>query len=490
MKKHLLGIFIFIILTCLTLLLPKTIITGDGSEYLAMSVSFKNHFSFNRTEQDKEETKLIIKKSWTTDEWNNFHDNSLKGGYFKALSGRGVGAFSYHFWGYSLLCAPLVAIFSLLHINPLEAFKITNLLLILLMFYWILFRNKAMEDKNKIFLTLLLYFSPLWFYYKWTHPEVFTFTLLMIGLIDYYNKRVKSAVFFTALASVQNPAAALVPFLIMIGELIRLIKDFSKTKLYKFIVTGVISLIVFIPFIFYYYYFGTFSLIGKYATDLHTISLAKVLSLFFDLNFGLVIYVPVIFGLTIYSVIKRNIYAVISLITVVLFAIIDSAQLNWNPGIMLIHRYSYWMIPVILFGCFDKFNTLRNKTKIILIIISAILITPWFFFARSHYAMMQSRFQPIANIVLNTFPALYNPQEEVFARRTLKSDKGETWQDKLPLTYYYNDQALKTLNYDPVKKKYYYTNHNPEFNKLRIKIRHKKIIYSIGFDGVRKEYKK
>lgn len=235
-----------------------------------------------------------------------------------------------------------------------------------------------MEDKNKIFLTLLLYFSPLWFYYKWTHPEVFTFTLLMIGLIDYYNKRVKSAVFFTALASVQNPAAALVPFLIMIGELIRLIKDFSKTKLYNFIVTGIISLIVFIPFIFYYYYFGTFSLIGKYATDLHTISLAKILSLFFDLNFGLIIYVPVIFGLIIYSVIKRNIYAIISLITVVLFAVIDSAQLNWNPGIMLIHRYSYWMIPVLLFGCLYSFKYIKDKTKIILVVLSAIIITSLF----------------------------------------------------------------------------------------------------------------
>ena len=486
MKKILLGIFTFIILTCVMLLVPKTKPTGDGMEYLTMAISFKNHLSFVRTETDKLEAVNKYKNSFNQEELKYFKFRDA--GYFKALSARGEGAFSYHFWGYSLLCAPLVAILSLLHINPVEAFKITNLLLILLMFYWILFRNKAMEDKNKIFLTLLLYFSPLWFYYKWTHPEVFTFTLLMIGLIDYYNKRVKSAVLFTALASVQNPAAALVPFLIIIGELINLVKDFSKTKLNKFIITGLISLIVFIPFIFYYYYFGTFSLIGKYATDLHTISLAKILSLFFDLNFGLVIYVPVIFGLTIYSVIKRNIYAVISLITVVLFAVIDSAQLNWNPGIMLIHRYSYWMIPVILFGCFDIFNTLRDKTKFILIIISAILITPWFFFARSHYAMMHTRFHPVANIVLNTFPALYNPQVEVFAERTLENEG--YFIDKLPLTYYYNNQALKTLNYDPVKKKYYYTNHNPEFNKLRIKIRHKKIIYSIGFDGVRKEYKK
>lgn len=486
MKKILLGIFTFIILTCVMLLVPKTKPTGDGMEYLTMAISFKNHLSFVRTETDKLEAVNKYKNSFNQEELKYFKFRDA--GYFKALSARGEGAFSYHFWGYSLLCAPLVAILSLLHINPVEAFKITNLLLILLMFYWILFRNNAMEDKNKIFLTLLLYFSPLWFYYKWTHPEVFTFTLLMIGLIDYYNKRVKSAVLFTALASVQNPAAALVPFLIIIGELINLVKDFSKTKLNKFIITGLISLIVFIPFIFYYYYFGTFSLIGKYATDLHTISLAKILSLFFDLNFGLIIYVPVIFGLIIYSVIKRNIYAIISLITVVLFAVIDSAQLNWNPGIMLIHRYSYWMIPVLLFGCLYSFKYIKDKTKIILVVLSAIILLPWLIHIKTGHAWNHCEFQPVAKFVLNTFPALYNPQEEVFADRTLKEEVN--FNNKLPLTYYYNNQALKTLNYDPVKKKYYYTNHNPEFNKLRIKIRHKKIIYSIGFDGVRKEYKK
>lgn len=239
MKRVMQFIYIFIIIICLLLSIPKTYITGDGEEYLTMTISFKNHLSFNKTQEDDAEAHKIIYASLPTNEIPYYKKHPIYG-YFSALSAKGGGDFSYHFWGYSLLCTPVFVILSLLKTNPLETFKITNLLLILLMFYWVLFRNNAMRDKNKVFLALLLYFSPLWFYYKWTHPEVFTFTFLMIGLIDYYNKRLNSAVLFTALSSVQNPAAAIVPFFMMLNEMFKLIKNFSKTKTYKFVMAGLI----------------------------------------------------------------------------------------------------------------------------------------------------------------------------------------------------------------------------------------------------------
>lgn len=480
-KKFLYGIFIFIAITCSVLMFGSNKITGDGVEYLTMSISFKNHLTPERTQQDVEELKDLLSRKY------NCLIKTIQKGYYTALPARGGGDFSYHFWSYSLICTPVLTLLTVFNQNPVGAFKITNLLLILTMFGWILFRNNAMDYKNKIFLALFLYFSPLWFYYKWTHTEVFTFTLLMIGLTDYYNKRKNSALFFTACASLQNPAAAVVPFFMMIRELCILFKNFSKQTLIKFIISTLISCIVFIPYIFYYYFFEKFSLIGEYATDLNSICIAKILSLFFDLNFGLIIYCPILLGMTVYGVIKKDKLSIISLITVVLFAIIDSAQINWNPGIHLLNRYSYWMIPVLLFGCFNIIQSFSDRWKKGIIITNLILILPWYAYTRTNAASLHIKFQPVATLVLNIAPALYNPQYEVFAERTLENE--ESFQDKLPITYFSNGQPLKTLNYDKEKKKYYYTNYSPDISKLKIKIRHKNVIFHVGFNGIKKEVK-
>lgn len=44
-------------------MLRTPIIIGDGREYLGMTISFANHFSFNLTEQDKIDRKSIENKN-------------------------------------------------------------------------------------------------------------------------------------------------------------------------------------------------------------------------------------------------------------------------------------------------------------------------------------------------------------------------------------------------------------------------------------------
>ena len=233
-----------------------------------------------------------------------------------------------------------------------------------------------MDEKNRLFIALLTLFSPIWFYFPWTHTEVYTFVLLYIGLLEYYNNRKTSAVIFSSISSLQNPAASIVPFFILVFELVNLIKNKSKDNLINFIKLSCCSTIVLIPYIFYYVNYGTPSLIGKYATDTSSISFAKIMSLFFDLNFGLIIYVPILIGIIIYLICKKDKIAILSAMTVFLFAIIDSAQLNWNSGMMLINRYSYWMIPVLMFGCFEYFVKLSDKKRLIVLLLTILTITP------------------------------------------------------------------------------------------------------------------
>ena len=441
-----------------------------------MIISLKNHLSPDLRLEDKLE--YIA----------NFPGCGIPlNAYFTALSDRGGGGFCWHFWAYPLICTPVYIILKFLHLNPVMTFTITNMLLILLLFWWILFNNKAMSEKTRLFLAGITLFSPLWFYYPWTHPEVFTFVLLSIGLLESYNKRKSSAVFLTAVSSLQNPAAAVVPFFMMLYEIYLLIKDYSIKRLKEFALLTILSTTVFIPYIFYYYYFGKFSLIGEYSTDLHTISFAKIASLFTDLNFGLAIYVPVLCVLVLYRIFKRDKYAILAAITVFLFAVIDAAQLNWNPGIMLIHRYSYWMIPVLIFGCFDYFQKISLKSKFVILLLTIITITPWLFYSSTVSAKHSTKFQPLAQIALNTFPQLYNPQEEVFIERCTGN---EFAMNKQPESCSYNNgrKILKTIFYDAENKKYLYINSAPaSLSEIKIKIRHKNYIYYIGINGITKE---
>lgn len=87
MKKNwLIGIFIFICLTCSALLLPKPTLTGDGIEYLTMCVSFKNHHSFDRQNEDISTVRKTLMMS------SSDIENSLKYGYFKPLREGGGGS--------------------------------------------------------------------------------------------------------------------------------------------------------------------------------------------------------------------------------------------------------------------------------------------------------------------------------------------------------------------------------------------------------------
>ena len=489
MKKIICVFFTFIVaLSTVLFFNSEKNIYGDGLEYLAMSVSFKNHFSPVRTISDKNEVKTILAQNIKF----TINDNALNGGYFKLPERRGGGC-SYHFWAYSLLVSPFLVLFANLGKNPIAAFTFVNLLLIILLFGWILFRNSAMDEKNRLFIALLTLFSPIWFYFPWTHTEVYTFVLLFIGLIEYYNNRKLSAVIFSSISSLQNPAASLVPFFILVFELVNLIKNKSKDNLINFIKLSCCSTIVLIPYIFYYVNYGTPSLIGKYATDISSISFAKIMSLFFDLNFGLIVYVPILIGIIIYLICKKDKIAILSAVTVFLFAIIDSAQLNWNSGMMLINRYSFWMIPVLMFGCFGYFVKISDKKRLIVLLLTILTMTPWLCYTGNKRAKYHTMFQPIAKSVLYVIPSLYNPQEEVYFKRCqyddipMKDKSGE----QLPAVFITKDGYItKGMFYNKLKHKYEYFNTPKSFKSnlalIQIKFRHKKNVIIITPVGIEK----
>ncbi|MEI2395818.1 hypothetical protein [Paenibacillus phytohabitans] len=416
-KFSFLVFFIFSLILLTVSLVKPPVLTGDGKEYLSMSISFNNHFSFDLQLQDIQEKNLVQQKNNISTPEELDH-----AGFFQALNGNW---YSYHFWFYSLVNVPVYNILHILHLNELASFQITNsILLIFLMLK--LIKSKLFKDFDKSLLILISIVGPVLFYLNWTHPELFSYTFLFLAVLYFLERNYKGSMLFISLASLQNPAISVIALSLLLYELFQMkFRIFNNKKIFiDFLVLGMISSINIIPYIFYYVYFGKFSLISSTGfSSLDLISFNKVWSLFFDLNFGLVIYVPVLLFLFLYACIKLEKLALITFIILIMISLVNATQLNWNSGMMYINRYAVWYIPLLILGLLPLVRNLSNKGKVILAI-SYLLTTglvTGYFLKQGDFGNY-TKFGPVAKWVINNVPVLYNPNPEIFIERAEGQD--------------------------------------------------------------------
>ncbi|MGG3838350.1 hypothetical protein ABEV00_15205 [Paenibacillus thiaminolyticus] len=406
-------IILFSSLLVSTSLLVKPVLTGDGREYLGMTISFKNHLTFDLTQEDISERFEVEKKNNI-----NYPDDFTYHGYYKSVDEK---YYSYHFWFYSMINAIPYVLFEKLNINTLKSFQFTNCILYILLIHKIIFRTK-LSNKIKIILVLISLLSPIIFYLNWTHPEVFSYVFLFMGLLNLYESKYKKAMSFTSLASLQNPPISIVSLYILLSEFWK-----RRNKIFKdqrtflsFLSLGLISLINICPYLFYWLHFREFSLISSsgYAS-LDLITFDKIWSLFFDLNFGLIIYVPVLLLAFFYAVFKKDKIAIVSCGILILVSIVSATQLNWNSGMMYINRYSVWLIPLLIFGLLNFFENISLRKNVLLLMIF-ILTTGSVSIVclKEHDYSNYIKFGPVAQFIISNFPTLYNPNFEIFYERS------------------------------------------------------------------------
>ncbi|MCS7464246.1 hypothetical protein N0M98_29520 [Paenibacillus doosanensis] len=413
-KKKIHGVIsklfiVFSIILILVTLYHKPNRYGDGWEYFGMIVSFANHFT---PDLKKEDIEIIHSTALQYNIDANVIKNIDYSGYFKDLSGN---FYSYHFWFYSLICVPVFFMLKLFHLNTFKVFQITNAIFLIIMFWWILHKN-SFSIRKKTWLILASILSPIWLYLPWSHPEVFSYVLLFIGLIELYEKRLLSSVVLISLASLQNPAIAIMVACIIIFYI------FSTKKIDKsFIVMSFCSCIVLVPYLFYYINYKQFNIIASsgYASS-SLITISKISSLFFDLNFGMILFIPVLLIGFIWLVFRLNKEVIFWAIVLLMLSMICATQANWNSGMMYINRYSVWMIPIIIFSTIDYFTNLKFRN---LAIISLVFIlssgTVLIYCITKYDGTNYLKFSPLAKIAFSTVPSLYNPPYEVFVERSL-----------------------------------------------------------------------
>ncbi|NFI51515.1 hypothetical protein FDA52_00715 [Clostridium botulinum] len=447
LSKYMIIIFSAIVMIAMCFVI-KPNIYGDGQEYALMTQAFENHFS-------PDVSKLDIAAG--TDSYNyNFILNREDGEYpYGFFTSNYEKNYSYHFWLYSLLVMPIKLILGLLKANQLRCFQIFNAIIYILTLLYT-YKKLKISEKSKFFIITFLIVNPALYYIVWTHPEIFTFSLVCISLVMHLNKEYEKAIFTVSVASMQNQPIIFLGGMYFIDYFIT--KYTSKNNInfkeyiFQFMKKAIFFIPFFIPLVFYYINYGTFSLIASKGYVKIDGIIKKIVSLFFDLNQGIVVFMPIfilIFFIILFSgLIKKNVKALLNMITILVIISVCSLQMNWNAGESGIMRYSIWIIPILVYFMViykDKFlnsnfNTIIEKLIIVSIFFTGSIIISTGLF---EYKYSYLEFNPLTKYVLDVAPSIYNPQEEVFAERALH--KEYDYYNELPIIYSNEDKSVRKV---------------------------------------------
>ena len=393
---------------------------GDGIEYYLTNQSFYNHLSFSQRPEDVSTLKEVLDHPY-------IESYPVKYNYFTSLKGKLYGC---HFWLYPLVAVPAKALLNKFGGNEKHVFQVTNVFFFLLATYAILFVTKTSFTNRAVFF-LLHFFSPILWFINWPHPEVFVYSILTLAFVCYLNKSYLAATFFSSVAAMQfQPLAILSLGFAVIALVSFYTSEISNLRKLFFCCLVCLALSLnFIPSIWYYSRFGKFNLLSSQGyASFQSISIGKILAILFDLNTGMLPYMPavvVLFALCLLVIIKNiksNIDMVLLLLAIAATMAACAVNTLWNSGTDGPHRYTLYILPAFIAVIVKYFNQAYERLFISLAVFTIflqILITGsnGFYKYRGPNFMVHSS---TAKFMLDYAPILYNPPFDVFAVRTLE----------------------------------------------------------------------
>lgn len=420
-------LFIGLSIVLLTIgLVSKPVQLGDGHEYSLTAKAFLNNLSPNITVNEVSGRLSDIRNFESMGYIAENFERIGKGIEDKENNAGGVGIYKsknnqyygYHFWFYPLLTAVTEKILSVLDINPLKSFQLTNVVILICALFVLL------RQENNNFIAQVLFLSGgVIFYLKWSHPEVMIYALLFFAFYYLMKFRPLASALFISLASIQVVSLSLL-FLI-IPVYISLVKNtkilttvFNLLKSWQIWACGIISIS---SIIFYYIKFKQFSLIGSQASSISNINFGHFVSYYFDLDQGLWVGAPWLFVFILFMFFHSNKSIVRDFLFSILFSVIICIPLlannNMNSGQNVFQRYALYSIsPIIAWCCVYATTVLNNIYKKITITILAFI-----------YIVFSNGYETDANylahkpwtaFLLENYPELYNPEPQIFILRT------------------------------------------------------------------------
>lgn len=393
---------------------------GDGSEYYALSLAWKNTLRPFMTETSWTEYGRLV-DSGQVMELQTVRD--LKNT-FPALS-LGATADFPHFWFYSLCAAIVAEIGNIIGITiPTHAsFLIVHccFLATMLVIAWQCFRWRGLAATS-----MLTFLSPIIWYLDKVHTEFFTYCVTTSAVIFFLRKRYVAAAFFLALASTQNISFAAVSlFVLGFDAFFQRKENYSGSEVVVLVLT--ISTIALHP-AYYFFRFGFLDPLLAGGTMVGA-NLQYAYIWFFDPDIGLFPNWPFGVALLVFSLIALRGYSLIRPITYCWLAFIvcyvsvslvaQDSTTNLNSGATPgVARYALWYLglffPAALVVVERVISSKWFTVTAVLVMFGAVFSVAFF-----RPTLPEGHTRPsFASFWLQKYlPNVYNPPPEIFAER-------------------------------------------------------------------------
>ncbi|WP_157692695.1 hypothetical protein [Burkholderia sp. ABCPW 11] len=426
-------------------------ISGDGLEYTLMAQAFLEHGTPNITQDDYRAV-----QSYDGDVGTNVPEVAARSSlstsppFFRDAGSR---YYSYHFWLYSLFVVPFFFGVKLFGLATPWAFVATNLAFALAascaICAW-----RGVGREQRLFLLTLYWSCGTIPYVSWTHPEVFSASLLVVSMIGALSRRYVMAAIAAAIAAQQNPP---VLFLVAILLVIDFYFNARRTKSIVPSVRKIVEWLIcvalsFISVAFYFLRFGVGNLIASSGfTNTELISAGRLWSFYFDLCQGLVVLLwPLLvimpmmamYGILARKLRARNFVLAISLMLAsIMLAAPSISATNFNSGASFVLRYAYWSGIPLLFSMAILCADGVGSRVLACIGVATLSVVNFSYYKGDWWSYLY--YTPIAEEAMAKFPRMYNPVPEIFIERGLHIDG--IMNDKVIYYYAVNGEVRKVL---------------------------------------------
>jgi hypothetical protein len=390
---------------------------GDGSEYLAMALQLA---SLRAPAIEQSEIPAVIAYERTVGGGFGFFTESFN--YPQLLGADGRRDFP-HFWFYSALAAPGVALARAVGTTPVAGFVLANVALFLVALAVAVPRVGRAGS-------LLLFLGPVLWWIDKVHTEVFTFSLLAIGVSLAGDAPWWSMVAFAAAATQNLPIAIAIPIVAGVTVLAR--RDRLRDRRFWLGVAASLALAALHP-IYYLARLGVPEpqmLVG--GVSAHVPRLTEMGAFVWDPNIGIMTNIPalapVVVAAAILLVWRRGRHAVepaivvaAALAVVLLLAFAQTPNVNsgGTPGPA---RYGLWLVPLAtpILAAAERHGGRTWRRGIVTIALVSCVWTVVTYHPRRPEAFLQPTM--LAAYLWEHHPVLDRPLPEVFAERVTAMD--------------------------------------------------------------------
>lgn len=411
-------------LVALALLLPPTV-QGDGAYYFAMTLGLLNNAS---------PALDPVTLASVTDMIGH-----TPGGLSAAAKDGTI--YPIHFFFFPLIVAPFYATIEALGMHPLRAFQLTNAA-VLALTLWLVSKTPTLPVIAKVFIGFSILTSTGLTYLQWPHPEILSTCLILGSVIFFLIGRFPASALLCGLASLQNPSLALFLPILAFEQLRAMAWSPSvplkaQTDALKALLpTIACGSIAIVPYLWNLWIFGSLSPIAESFVDFSLIGWDRLLSIFLDLNNGMIVGLPLLIIafpacalIRIRSMIRnksvvlqREDWLLLAAIMVLLPAL---AQINWSSGHSVFARYATWasVFPIVWCAMTLARAEFRTAPRVIWpafalqLLLTALVAGPAI--ARHPFYL---DFMPWVKPLWAAFPHAYNPVPEIFAERMMRAE--------------------------------------------------------------------